>query len=89
MMQVTDTPTTSRVETPNRIPVILSIKKSSSPLATGELVKGITLPFATGELVIEIALLPDDEVVVDELCARLWMFIVDICVVVGTCSPSV
>ena len=72
MMQVTDTPMTSRVETPNRIPVITISKKSWFPLATGELVIGITLPL-------------DGEIVVDGLCVRLWMFIVGVCVVVGVC----
>ena len=84
MMQVTDTPTTSRVETPNRIPVITCSKKSWFPVAIGKLVIGTRFELATGELVIEIgfplstgelfkgvALPSDSEVVVDELCVKL------------------
>ena len=98
MMQVTDTPATSREETPNKIPVITSSNKSSFPLATDELVVEAGFPLlATGELVIETRFplddvdvieitlpLDEDGVVVGEFCVKLWVFIVDVCVVVGS-----
>ena len=66
MMQVTDTPTTSREETPNRIPVITSNKKSSFPLATDELDVETRFPLlTTGELVMETRFLLDDGDVIE------------------------
>ena len=81
-MQVMDTPMTSRIETPNRIPVITSSEKSWLPLATGELVIGITMPLGSG-VVVGIKLSINDRVLVDELCVKLWVFIDDDSMVVG------
>ena len=87
MMQVMNTPKTSRMKTPSRITVIRDSEKSWFSLATGELVTEARFPLSTGELVIGIGLPSDAEVVVDELCVKLWVIIVAICVVVD--SPLV